>query len=170
MVFEERQCVMTVDDASCAGFDHRPTKSLIIHYLWRFGAAFDQLPPVSGLHFGWNILRQPVNTPARGEMDSPVNAIPKRMPVATKLEINQLHPVISDQTIIGTRIVMKICKERAWFGLISGYASQFLINSQSRLNSDNLRHVADQSGKPFTPIVRRIASARPKAATDELEL
>src|SRR5262245_48773305 len=103
-------------------------------------------------------------------MDSPVNAIPKRMPVPAKLKINQLQPVVSDQTIIGTRIVMKICKEWAWFGLISGYASQFLINSQSRLNSDNLRHVADQSGKPFTPIVRRIASARPKAATDELEL
>src|SRR5215510_10294547 len=102
---------MTVDDASRAGFDHCAIKKLIIHHLWRSGAAFDQLRPVSGLHLWWNIFRQPVDTPTCGEMDAPVNAIPKRMPVPAKLKINQLQPAVSDQTIIRTRIVMKICKK-----------------------------------------------------------
>src|SRR5215470_18412153 len=63
-VFEERHGVMTVDDAGCGGFDHRPIKSLIIHYLWRSGAAFDQLRSVSVLHLRWDMLGQPVDTPA----------------------------------------------------------------------------------------------------------
>src|SRR5262245_32027756 len=158
---------MTADDASRAGFDHRAIKSLIIR---SFGAAFDQLRPVSGLHFGWDMFGQPVDTPARGEMDAPVDAIPNRMPVLPKLKINQLQPIVSDQTIIWTRIVMKICQEWARFGQVPGYASQFLINSQSRLDSNNLRYVAEQCGKPFAPIVRRIAYARPQSASDTLEL
>src|SRR5262249_1434345 len=101
-------------------------------------------------------------------MDAPVNAIPKRMPVPAKLKIDQSQPAVSDQTIIRAWIVMKIRKERAWFGQVFAYDSQFLINSQSRLDSGNLRHVAEQCGKPFAPIVRRIASARPQAAADTL--
>src|SRR5262245_58826893 len=142
VVFKERQCVVTVDDASCAGFDHRTIKSLIIHYIWRFWAAFDQLRPVSGLHLGGNMLGQPVDTPARGEMDAPVDAVLKRVPISAELKIDQLQPAVSDQTIIRTRIMMKICMEGSWFGQVFGYDSQFFINSQSRLDSGNLRHVA----------------------------
>src|SRR5262245_66484225 len=100
MVFKERKAVMAVYDTSGAGFDHRTIKSLIIRHLRRFGAAFDQFRPVSLLHFEWNILRQAVDAPASGKMDAPINAVLKRMPIPAELEINQLQPVLIDQTII----------------------------------------------------------------------
>src|SRR5262249_19890121 len=148
----------------------RLIKSLVIHYLRRFGAALDQFRPVGGLHSRRNTIRQPVDTPARGEMDAAVNAVLKRMPIPAELKINQLHSVVSNQTIIGARIVMKICKEWARFGHVSGYDFQFFINSQSRLDSGDLRHAAKRLGEPVAPIARGIDSARSQGAADTLEL
>src|SRR5215470_11802771 len=76
VVPEERHCVMSIDDTSCAGFDYRAVESLVIH---------------------------------------------KRMPVSAELKINQLQPVVRDQTIVGTRVMMKICEEGAGFGQIFGH-------------------------------------------------
>jgi hypothetical protein len=158
---------MAVDEASGAGFDYRPIKSFIIR---RFRAAFDQLRPVGSLHPGGYMLGQPIDTPARGEVDAPINAVLKRMPVPAELKIDQFQPVVSDQTIIGTWIVMKIHMEWAWFDHAFGHDSQFFINSQSRLNSGDLRHVAERFSEPIAPIVKRIAFARSQAAASTFEL
>src|SRR5262249_61982827 len=113
---------------------------------------------------------QPVNPPAGGERDPPLNSIPKRMPVPAELKINQLQTVAGDQTIIWTGVMMKIRMEGARFGQVFGYDFQFFIISQSRFDSGNLRHVAERRSEPVAPIVRRIAFARPQSAADTLEL
>src|SRR5262245_55969863 len=161
---------MAVDDTSGAGFDHRPIKPFVIHHLRRSGTAFDQLRPVSGFHLKWNMLRQPVDAPACWEMDAPVNAVLKRVPIPAELKINQLQPVVIDQTIIGTRVAMEICKEESRLSQVFGYDTQLLINSQSWLDSNKLTHVAEQCSNPFAPVIRRHAFARPQAAADTLEL